>query len=149
MNLNKVISLDTEFNNRLPDGKPIIKFMKKVINQKIKTLENTSLFQELKLLNIHSDLENDILLLSEPKDTFLIEEDLLQFIENYKQEVFKAQKERVPIVHLITNIKWFRLFEDIINQSGIEIYVSKRDYEKMDKEKNNEKIKILEEYIMP
>src|SRR5699024_4411286 len=79
----------------------------------------------------------------------LIEEDLLQFIENYKQEVFKAQKERVPIVHLITNIKWFRLFEDIINQSGIEIYVSKRDYEKMDKEKNNEKIKILEEYIMP
>ncbi|WP_052747399.1 glycosyltransferase family 2 protein [Salinicoccus sediminis] len=149
MNLNKVISLDTKFNNRIPDAKPIIKFMEKVINHKIKTLENTSLLQELKILNIHSDLDNEILMLSEPKSSFLVEEDLLHFIENYRQEVSKAQREEVPIVHLITNIKWFRLFEDIINQNGIEIYVSKSDYEKMDKVKNNEKIKILEEYIMP
>lgn len=150
MNINNLLSLKSSPNNRLPEGKPIIQFNETIFKKKVLSLNGTSIFDELTFLNLNTDRQNAaLLILSEPKESDLSESNLLEFINDYQTKIQEAEQHGLPIIHLVSNSKWFNLFEELLNDKCIGTFMSRADYNNISFDKLNQSITILEDYIMP
>ncbi|WP_020006189.1 glycosyltransferase [Salinicoccus albus] len=149
MNLNNLLTIDECTDRQLPDGKPLINFLDNIITEKIDTLSGTKLKDELELINVKSFNDGKILILTEPKGDIISEDEIIRFKKNYEKQVSSAMSQGKPYVHLVTNIKWYSLFHNFIQNNNIPVYVSKVDYAQMPEWEIEKDLKMTEAFMLP
>lgn len=131
---------------------PIIKMNAFLNNLNIYTLEKTIFSKELNLLNIKSDeLETSsaLMLLSEPSDQTVEEEDLQSFLEEYRQSCELASEYNVQMVHIITNKKWFDLFRETIKKYEVRVYTGPVDYSELKDGLSKYETLSINDFLLP
>lgn len=122
--ISKISELDTLFNNR-----------NITLNANIYALANTLFAQEISSLQKTSgenSLENcELIILSEPMNDEQDFKDIIKFKNEYKLCIEESIKRNTPIVHIISNIKWYAYFEETIKNNNIKLYVSESIQEKL------------------
>src|SRR5699024_5427818 len=118
MKLNKLIDLNYNTNQIFNENSIFSKGMD-LRETKILTLENSKIHDELSLIEkdvLAPSLDEDveIVILSEPKFDDMHEEDLILYTNNYITLLSQAQAKRIDVVHFVSNIKWYSLFQDSI-----------------------------------
>lgn len=116
--------VDTLFNNR-----------NIMLNANIYALANTLFAQEISSLQNTSGgstLENcEFIILSEPMNDEQDFTDIIKFKNEYELCIEESIKRNIPIVHIISNIKWYAYFEETIKNNNIKLYVSESIQEKL------------------
>src|SRR5699024_10746745 len=150
MNLNNLIHINDAPNYTPPFNSTIIRLREGIFSKKISVLKGTAIYDELVTVGLNAEMQDSaFLILSEPANSTLAEDELHEFFLNYKMRIEEAERQGVPIVHLVTNIKWFSLFEDILNRKPIHIYISKNDFYSVNLNCTLDNITVLEDFIMP
>src|SRR5699024_5323616 len=150
MNLNNLLHINDAPNYTPPFNSTIIRLREGLFSKKISVLKGTAIYDELVTVGLNAEMQDSaFLILSEPANSTLAEDELHEFFLNYKMRIEEAERQGVPIVHLVTNIKWFSLFEDILNRKPIHIYISKNDFYSVNLNCTLDNITVLEDFIMP
>lgn len=122
--ISKISELDTLFNNK-----------NITLNTNIYALANTLFAQEicsLQKVSGQNSLENcELIILSEPMNDEQDYTDIIKFKNEYEICMEESIKRNIPIVHIISNIKWYAYFEEIIKNNNIKLYVSESIQEKL------------------
>src|SRR5699024_2364611 len=128
----------------------IIQLKNGLFSKKLVALEGTVIYDELITLGLNTDMQDAaFLILSEPMESTLSAVELDEFVHKYRMKIEEAQKNGVPIIHLISNTKWFSLFEDILVNEIIHIFISKADFDDITFDSVVDKVTIVDDYIMP
>ncbi|HLR67009.1 MAG TPA: glycosyltransferase family 2 protein [Virgibacillus sp.] len=150
MNLKNFLSIDHIPNNKTPVNDSIIQLKNGLFSKKLVALEGTVIYDELITLGLNTDMQDAaFLILSEPMESTLSAVELDEFVHKYRMKIEEAQKNGVPIIHLISNTKWFSLFEDILVNEIIHIFISKADFDDITFDSVVDKVTIVDDYIMP
>ncbi len=150
MNLKNLLSIDHIPNNKTPVNDSIIQLKNGLFSKKLVALEGTVIYDELITLGLNTDMQDAaFLILSEPMESTLSAVELDEFVHKYRMKIEEAQKNGVPIIHLISNTKWFSLFEDILVNEIIHIFISKADFDDITFDSVVDKVTIVDDYIMP
>src|SRR5699024_9449176 len=122
--ISKIYELDTLFNNR-----------NITLNANIYALENTLFSQEISSLqktSAENSLETcELIILSEPMNNEQDYTDIIKFKNEYEICIEESIKRNIPIVHIVSNIKWYAYFEETIKNNNIKLYVSESIQEKL------------------
>jgi len=123
-----------------------------LIDTKIYTMKDTAFYEDIKLLEqsvVANEIDNgiELIILSEPKNNSLGQKQLFEFINKYKDIVSLANEKNIKTIHISSNIKWYRLFQDIILSFNIPLYLTNTDYDKIKYQLNNENRFIIEDYL--
>jgi len=132
MILNDVVKLT--YNSGIPfENSSILYPLQGVIDTKIHIIKDTEISKEIQILN--EDLNSDqvdanveLIILSEPESNLLTEEELNLFMQQYESAVKNGIKLNKKLIHIVSNKKWFILFENIIKQNNIPVYLKNDDY---------------------
>jgi len=150
MNLKNFLSIDHIPNNKTPVNDSIIQLKNGLFSKKLVALEGTVIYDELITLGLNTDMQDAaFLILSEPMESTLSAVELDEFVHKYRMKIEEAQKNGVPIIHLISNTKWISLFEDILVNEIIHIFISKADFDDITFDSVVDKVTIVDDYIMP
>lgn len=150
MNLNNLLHINGAPNYTPPVEDTIIRLREGTFSKKISVLKGTAIYDELVTVGLNTEIQDSaFLILSEPANSTLPEDELHEFYLNYKMRIEEAERQGVAIVHLVTHIKWFSLFEDILNRKSIHIFISKNDFYKANFSCTLDNITVLEDFIMP
>src|SRR5699024_10495748 len=120
--------------------------------KKVFTLSDSHLSYELNLLKLYSeDLTGslDLILLTEPSVNNINEARLSKYIADYKEACRFAIKNSIEIIHLVNNKKWFSLFECIIKDFNIKVYVVNKYFENLEKNLVSLNTLVINYYILP
>src|SRR5699024_5545204 len=121
-----------------------------IFSKKISVLKGTSIYDDLVTVGLNTEIQDSaFLILSEPANSTLTEDELHEFFRNYQLRIEEAESQGIPIVHLVTNIKWFSLFEDILSRQCLHIFISKNDFYNANFTCTLDNIIVLEDFIMP
>ena len=104
MNLNHLMNLKKQKNvTEYSDSK--LKLDEKIFNAKFFVLKGTVLYKEMTLIS--SDLsvnfiekDTELLILSEPAEKTIAQNELLDFLENYQRTLEEAVNKNVKYVHV-------------------------------------------------
>lgn len=109
------------------DVNPIFnnKYLK--VTAKVYALKNTVFSKDLSLIDknyISISKENcDLIILSEPENDLLNENEINNFKEQYNLCIHYAKLRQTPIVHIVTNPKWHVIFDEIIHENNIKVFI--------------------------
>src|SRR5699024_2922597 len=135
MKLNKLIDLNYNTNQIFNENSIFSKGMN-LRETKILTLENSKIHDELSfiekdILALSLDEDVEIVILSEPKFDEMHEEDLMLYANNYITLLSQAQDKEIDVVHFVSNIKWYLLFQDSIIKHHLPVYLTENHYTKL------------------
>lgn len=151
MILNEVAKLT--YNNSIPfENNSILYPLQDVLDTKIHIINNTEISKEIQILNenIYSDQVDanvELIILSEPESNLLTEEEFNLFMQQYESAVKNGIKLNKKIIHIVSNKKWFTLFESIIKQNKIPLYLKNDDYSFLKENIVNCEKHIIEDYL--
>src|SRR5699024_9938502 len=97
------------------------------INTNIYAMEYSSIEEELKYIynsNKKVSIEKcEIIILSEPWSREQTPEEISEFKRQYLYTVKIAKEKDIPILHLVTNERWYFLFQHIIKEYDINVFI--------------------------
>src|SRR5699024_8646155 len=150
MNLNNLLHINDAPYYTSPVNSIIIRLREMIFSKKISVLKGTSIYDDLVTVGLNTEIQDSaFLILSEPANSTLTEDELHEFFRNYQLRIEEAESQGIPIVHLVTNIKWFSLFEDILSRQCLHIFISKNDFYNANFTCTLDNIIVLEDFIMP
>lgn len=120
--------------------------------KKIFTLSTSHLSRELNSLQLYSEKLTsslDLILLTEPSINSINEVNLSKYIIEYEESCKYAMENSVEIVHLVSNKRWFSLFEKIIKNYNIKVYIVNKDYEYLSESIEELNTLVINNYILP
>ncbi|CAM2896809.1 glycosyltransferase family 2 protein [Salinicoccus roseus] len=118
----------------------------------VKPLSKTLIYRELALSygEVDASIDSvDLLILSEPEADVLTEKEMKDFYEQYQRMVDEARSKEVPIIHLVTNPKWFFYFEEMVNEEEIQVYMNEAQYDAMPGNIKLSHTMIIKPFLMP
>src|SRR5699024_8608345 len=123
-----------------------------LIDTKIYVMKNTAFYEDMKLMgaNLTTDLTDEnieLIILNEPKSSSINEDQLIDFQLQYNNLVNLAHEKGIKIIHIVSNRKWYRLFQDLILSFNIPLYLTNNDYSKLKSQLSNENIFIIEDFL--
>lgn len=139
-------------NNIYKNEGKLLSMSTTIKSKKIYTLSNSHLSYELVSLQLYSEKLTkslDLILLTEPAINSINEENLLEYLTAYEESCKYAIENSIEIVHLVNNKKWFSLFEKIIKEYNIKVYVVNRDYEYLSESLDKTNTLVINNYILP
>ena len=146
MLLNKLISFNEKNNNIRLKADSLLNFKNIKLDCNFIALPGSAAEEELSY--IPNSTGEKIHIVSEPKETIIIENDLIEYIQKYRQYIEKELKNGSNIVHVVLNTKWFSLFKPVIEEFEITVVISEDQQEnvEIDNEKN---IINIQQYLSP
>src|SRR5699024_8264418 len=153
MNLNHLMNLKKQKNvTEYSDSK--LKLDEKIFNAKFFVLKGTVLYKEMTLIS--SDLsvnfiekDTELIILSEPAEKTIAQNELLDFLENYQRTLEEAINKSVKYVHIVSNPKWYGLLQDIIEKYNVPVFLTQNCFDFLKSHVNQEKSSIIDDYIYP
>lgn len=151
MILSNIINLDNNVMSMDCKNQSIFNFNLNVKNTKIFTLPGTNFSEEIPLIYVDMPLfeleKANLVILSEPSSPVMDEEDLVCFVEKYKEIAKTAFERGIPTVHLTTNSMWFALFNKTLKEYSIPIYLTNHDYSLLKGMLDNVDFHIIEDFF--
>src|SRR5699024_3758728 len=113
---------------------------------------NSHLSHELNSLQLYSEKLTsslDLILLTEPSINSINEASLSEYVIEYEETCKYAMENSIEIVHLVSNKKWFSLFEEIIKNYNMKVYIVNKDYEYLSESIEELNTLVINNYILP
>jgi len=128
MKLSKLLDLNYNTNQIFNKNSIFSKGMN-LTATKIFTLENSKIYDELSLIDkgiLAPSVDDDVemVILSEPKFDEMDEEDLILYTNKYRAVLSRAKAKEIDIVHFVSNNKWYSLFQDLIMNHNLPVYLT-------------------------
>lgn len=118
------------------------------INVKILTLENTFISKEIELVDKNYNKINinncEFVILTEPKYDKINLELFSEFFNKYEELIKKSKIKNIPIIHIVTNPKWFSAFSALIEDNDVKIFITQSLQEELNLPE--EKLVNIKEY---
>lgn len=117
------------------EGRTLFKNKNIYLNAKVYALGNTIFSKELSLLdNSFYDITCDnceLIILSEPMSDELNPQEIKEIQHRYIHCIKKAEERKIPILHIVSNETWYSLFEDIIDNFDIKVFIPQSIQERL------------------
>ena len=153
MNLNHLINLKQQTNvTEYRDSK--LKLDEKIFNAKFFVLKDTVLYKEMNLISSNLlvkfiEKNTDLVILSEPAEKTISQNELYEFLETYQRTLEKAINQNVKYVHIISNPKWYGLLQAMIEKYNVPVFLTQNSFDLLSPHVNQEKHSIMDNYIYP
>lgn len=97
-------------------------------NVKILTLENTIISKEIELIDKNYSkisIQNcELIILTEPQYNNIDLETFTEFFNKYEEFVEESKTKNIPIIHIVTNPKWYSAFSTFVEKNGIKLFTT-------------------------
>lgn len=137
MSINYLTNFESDNKEFLISGevKTLFKNKNIYLNAKVYALDNTIFSKELSLIdNSFYDITCDnceLIILSEPMSNELNPQEIREIQYRYIHCIKRAEERKIPILHIVANDTWYSLFEDIIDEFDIKVFIPQSIQERL------------------
>src|SRR5699024_12535032 len=151
MKLSKLVDLNYN-TNQIFNQQSIFSKGMDIAKTKILTLECSKVYDEISLIDnniLAHELNNDvdIVILSEPKFDHMTEKDLISFTNTYENILSEAKTKGIEIIHFVSNLKWYTLFQEQIIKYELPIYLTEHQYKQLKRLLSTEDKHIIDDLL--